>query len=106
MQPMPPARPKPRQEYPQHSVRLLQAQTARCAALENGDLVTQSRNLGLLGSAALKRRAGQRKKCDENGTHRENDDDLTNRRKVCTFNPDEVFCMDRRSSTNWIRSFR
>jgi len=30
------------------------------------------RNLGLLGSAGLKRRANQCKKCDENRTHREN----------------------------------
>jgi len=63
--------------------------------LENGDLVTQSRNLGLLGSAGLKRRAEQRKKCDENRTHRENDNDLTNGCKVCGFNPDEVFGMDK-----------
>jgi len=63
--------------------------------LENGDLVTQSRNLGLLGSAGLKCRAGQRKKCDENRTHCEDDDDLTNGPKVCVFNPDEFFGMDR-----------
>jgi hypothetical protein len=63
--------------------------------LENGDLVTQSRNLGRLGSAGLKRRADRRKKCDENRTHRENHDDLPNGRNVCVINPDEVFGMDR-----------
>jgi len=56
--------------------------------------VTQSRNLGLPAARGLKRPAGQRKKCDENGTHRENDDDLTSRSKVCTFNAAEVFGMD------------
>ena len=70
--------------------------------MENGDLVTQSRNLGLLGSAGLKRRAGQRKKCDENGTHRENDDDLTNGRKVCVFNPDEFFGTDSSPQVRWV----
>jgi hypothetical protein len=59
-----------------------------------GPVVTQSRNLGLLGSVGLKSRADQRKKCDENRTHRESNDDLTNGRNVCAFTPDEVFGVD------------
>ncbi len=68
--------------------------------MENGDLVMQSRNLGLLGSACLKRRAGQRKKCDENRTHCE--DDVTNGRKVCVFNPDEFFGTDSSPQVRWV----
>jgi len=61
--------------------------------LENSELVTQSRNLGLHSSAGLKRGADQSNKCDENRTHLESDDNLSNRRNVCVINPDEVFGM-------------
>ena len=52
-------------------------QTARCAALENSELVTQSRDLGLHRRAGPKRRADQGNKCDENRTHLESDDNLS-----------------------------
>jgi len=68
---------------------------ARCAALENSELVTQSRNLGLHSSAGLKRRADQGNKCDENRTHLESDDNLSNRRNVFLISPDEVLGMHR-----------
>jgi hypothetical protein len=70
-------------------------QTARCAALENSELVTQSRNLGLHSRKGSKRRANQGNKCDENRTHLESDDNLSNRRNVFLINPDEVFGMHR-----------
>ena len=51
----PPAMPEARQQNPEQPVGLLEAETTRCAALEHGDLVTQSGNLGLLGGAGLQR---------------------------------------------------
>ena len=51
---------------------------AKASALEHGDLVAQSGDLGLLGGASLKRRGKQSEQCNEDRTHRENDDDLTN----------------------------
>lgn len=58
--------------------------------MEYSNLVTQSRNLGLFGSAGLKRRADQRNKCDENRTHLESDDNLTNGRNVCVISPQQT----------------
>jgi hypothetical protein len=59
--------------------------------LGNGSLTTQSRNLGLMGSAGLKRRAQQRKKCNESRIHRESDDDLTSGQNVSVLIRDRVF---------------
>jgi hypothetical protein len=63
--------------------------------MENSELVTQSRNLGLHGRAGLKRRADQGNKCDENRTHLESDDNLSNGRNVFLINQYEVFGMHR-----------
>jgi hypothetical protein len=46
--------------------------------LEDGDLMAQSGNLGLLGGAALKCRGKQSDQGNEDRTHCENDDVLTN----------------------------
>ena len=45
---------------------------------EHSDLVAQGGDLGLLGGAGLKCRGKQSEKGNEDGTHCENDDDLTN----------------------------
>jgi hypothetical protein len=55
--------------------------------------VTQSHNLGVHGSAGLKRRADERNKRNENRTHLESDDNLTNGRNVRIIGWDEVFGM-------------
>ena len=57
---------------------LLEAEATRRAALEHGDLVAQSGDLSLLGGAGLKCRCKQSEQGDEDRTHCENDDDLTN----------------------------
>jgi hypothetical protein len=46
--------------------------------LEHGDLVAQSGDLGLLRCAGLKCRGKQSEQGNEDRTHCENDDDLTN----------------------------
>ena len=46
--------------------------------MERGDLVAQSGDLGLLGGAGLKYRGKQSEQGNEDRTHCENDDDLTN----------------------------
>jgi len=43
----PPAWPESGQQNPEQSVGWLEAQTARCALLQDGDLVTQSKDFGL-----------------------------------------------------------
>jgi len=48
--------------------------------LEHGDLVAQSGDLGLLCGAGLKCRGKQSEQGNEDRTHCENDDDLTNDR--------------------------
>jgi hypothetical protein len=73
--------------------------------LENSQLVTQRHNLGLHSSAGLKRRADQGNKCDENRTHLESDDNLTNDRNVCVISPDQVFGIHRRSFTTIFTTF-
>jgi hypothetical protein len=59
--------------------------------LENSELVTQSRNLGLHRRAGLKRRADQGNKCDENRTHLESDDNLSNRRNHISYQSGRSF---------------
>jgi len=49
---------------------------------------------------ALKRRADQGNKCNENRTHLESDDNLPNGRNVCVINPDEVFGMHTAPNTS------
>ena len=50
---------------------LLEAETARCVALQDGNLMAQSNDLGLLRGAGPKRRTEQSEKGDQNRTHRE-----------------------------------
>jgi hypothetical protein len=62
--------------------------------LEHGDLVAQGGDLGLLGSAGLKCRGKPSEQGNEDGTHCENDDDLTNDLTSNIFNPDGVLGND------------
>jgi hypothetical protein len=74
----PPAGPQARQQNPEQSIGLLEAEATRRAALEHGDLVAESGDLGLLVGAGLKCRGKQSEQGNEDRTHCENDDDLTN----------------------------
>ena len=72
-----PARPGARQEDPQQPVGTLEAQTPWRASLQNGQLVTESENLGLQAGAGPKTGAEQGKKSDETWVHRGKHYDLT-----------------------------
>ena len=58
--------------------------------------MAQGGDIGLLGSAGLKCRGKPSEQGNEDGTHCENDDDLTNDLMSSIFNPDGVLGNDRR----------
>ena len=81
-QPAPPARPETGQPNPQQAVRLPKAETTWRALLQDGNLMAEGNDLGLLRGTGPKRRSDQSQKGDEKWTHRGDDDDLTNGEKL------------------------
>jgi hypothetical protein len=75
---------------------LPKTETAWRALLKDGNLMAEGNEL--LSGAGPKCRGDQGQKSYEKWSHRGNDDDLTNRSKPCTFNPDGVFGIHNRRS--------
>jgi hypothetical protein len=99
------AMPVPQLTHPGRSANsLLQAETARCAALQNSELVTQSHNLGLHGSTGSKTGSYHSEKGDEKRAHRGSHHDLTNDRNPCIFRSDGVFGTHTRLITLVVRA--
>ena len=75
----------------------------RCALLEDGDLMTQSKDFDLLCGAGPECRGEHSQKGDENRAHCGNDDDLTNGRNPCRLSPDRIFGRNRPHRSSVVR---